>query len=57
MYIVEGDTFFKDLFRYSLAREGVCAPSGPVCLAHAMQKSKLYCEPDGLRLAFFVICG
>ena len=36
--IVYGDTFFKDLFRYPLAREGVYASSGRVCLAHARQK-------------------
>ena len=32
--IVEGDTIFKDLLRYPLAREGVYAPGGSDCLAH-----------------------
>ena len=36
--IVQGDTFLKDLLRYPLAREGVYAPAGPVCIARAMQK-------------------
>ena len=31
-------TFFKDLLRYPLAREGVTAPGGRVCLAHVMQR-------------------
>ena len=33
--IVQGDTFFKDLLRYPLAREGVPSPGGCVGLAHA----------------------
>ena len=36
--IVEGDTFFKDLLRYPLAREGVYAPVRPTLLAHSMQR-------------------
>ena len=36
--IVEGDTFFKDLLRYPLAREGVYAPVRPALLAHSMQR-------------------
>ena len=53
-YIVEGDTFFKDLFRYPLAREGVYAPSGHVCLAHAMQRVSYIVGLTALRLAFFI---
>ena len=34
----EGDTFFKDLLRYLLARKGVYAPFGPALLANAMQR-------------------
>ena len=35
-YIVQGDTFFKDLVRYPLGREGVSSPGGCVGLAHAI---------------------
>ena len=45
-----GDTFCNDLLRYPLAREGVYAPGGPACLAHAMQKItfiQLCCGPNG----------
>ena len=36
IYIVQGDTFFKDLLRYPLASEGVYAPFGPVFLDHTI---------------------
>ena len=35
---IKGDTFFKDLLRYLLARKGVYAPGGPAFLAHTKQK-------------------
>ena len=36
--LVKGDTFFKDLLRYLLTREGVYGPGRPALLANAMQR-------------------
>ena len=41
-------------FRYPLAREGVFAPGGRDCLAHAMQKVINIVGLTALRLAFFM---
>ena len=54
---IETDTYFKDLLRYPLAREGVYAPGGPACLAHAMQKItfiQLCCGPNGPGANIFI---
>ena len=51
---------FKDLegsFRYPLAREGVYASGGHVCLAHFMQKFSNIVDLTVLRLAFFMGYG
>ena len=48
---------FKDLegsLRYPLGREGVFAPGGLVCLAHARQKVSYIVGLTALRLAFFM---
>ena len=50
----QGDTFFKDLVRYPLAREGVYAPGGPAFLAHTKQKVINIVGLTALRLAFFM---
>ena len=47
----------KDLegsFRYPLAREGVTAPGGHVCLANSRQKFSNIVGLTALRLAFFM---
>ena len=53
-FIVQGDTFFKDLLRYPRAREGVYAPVGPSLLAHTKQKVSKIVDLTVLRLAFFM---
>ena len=47
-----GDTFFKDLLRYPLAREGVYAPFGPAFLARALQMVSYIVGLTAIRLAF-----
>ena len=47
----------KDLLRYPLAKEGVYAPSGNDCLAHAMQKVSYIVGLTALRLAFLTGYG
>ena len=54
IYIVEGDTFFKELLRYPLAREGVYATPGPAFLAHFIEKVNNIVDLTVLRLAFFM---
>ena len=50
--IVQGDTFFKDLMRYPLGREGVYAPGGPAFLVHTEQKVNNNLGLTALELAF-----
>ena len=45
---------FEESFRYPLAREGVFAPGGSDCLAHARQKSSYIVSLTAPRLAFFM---
>ena len=51
--IVEGDTFFKDLLRYPLARKGVYAPRWAYLPSSYQAKNNQYCGPMALRIAFF----
>ena len=53
VYIVQGDTFFKDLLRYPHGQEGVYALGGPAFLAHAMQRVNYIVGLKALQLAFF----
>ena len=48
---------FEGSFRYPLAREGVYASGGHVCLAHFMQKFSNIVDLTVLRLAFFMGYG
>ena len=52
--VAHRDTFFKDLLRYLLAREGVYAPGWPAFLAHTKQKVSNIVGLTALRLAFFM---
>ena len=52
--IVQGDTLFKDLLRYPLAREGVYGQAGLAFLAHTKQKVSNIVGLTALRLAFFM---
>ena len=53
MIVIQRFTFFKDLVRYPLAREGVYGPGGPTFLAHTKQKVNNILGLTALRLAHF----
>ena len=54
IFIVQGDTFFKDLLRYLLAREDVYVPGRPTFLAHIKQKVSNIVGLTALQLSFFM---